>query len=288
MLNLGDVTQRSGELQVSESWYKQSLAVAERINDRERICWANIALATVQKDLGDLDEAAQSIRRAFTTARAIKSTRCLHYAQVVLADLRITQAVALPEQTQYIQNEQTVLAITRRTDQHKNRTLLLRRAYILLQRANTMTGVEIETVIEGQHQLALAQYLLHDNESAYQTACHALQDALAHETRQIIGRVYLLLGRIQAARGVQQDAEEYFQQAITICQQHGLRLDYARTLHHYGCYLLQRTLTQEGISKLQEAQCIFEQSHAELDLLHNTQAQQAFQHSGHSQFIPTN
>jgi Predicted ATPase len=311
MINLGDTTQRSGELATSESWFRQSLTVAERINDRESVSWANIALANVQKDQGHLKDASNSICQAITTARAIKNARCLHYALVILADIHITQAIAQPEHPQpATPTDALTLPAQTHAQQRKGRTLLLQRAYTLLQRAHTMTaGVEIETIIEGQHQLAMAQFLLHDNENAYQTANQAQQDAIKHETTQIIGRLYLLLGRIQAARGMLPSAEEYFQQALSICQQHDFNLDYAHTLHHYGYYILQQTYAtetascekqspaalaqqqqryQDGLARLQEAQRLFKQCHAELDLVINQRTLAELQHLRHSQFIPTN
>jgi DNA-binding SARP family transcriptional activator/tetratricopeptide (TPR) repeat protein len=300
--NLGDVAQRSGELQESESWYKQSQAIAERVNDREGASWALVALASIQKDLGHLEEAVQSILRGILIAREIQNARCLQHASVKLAEIHIAQAISIQ-----VPSIVSTTGSVRKTNKDQRQHLLRRARMALSHVTGTMTGVDIEIVIEGQLLLATIQFLLNDIEEAYQTAYQTLQDVLSHETTQLSSHVYLLLARIQGARDEHVQAEQYYHQALNIYQQYGFHLGYARALHYYGEYLVQPAIRhtrttaktrlpvqderyQEGLDKLQEAQCFFEQSQAALDLALNTQVltRLSTPSSCHNQFIPAN
>ena len=300
--NLGDVAQRSGELQESESWYKQSRAIAERVNDREGASWALVALASIQKDLGHLEEAVQSILRGILIAREIQNARCLQHASVKLAEIHIAQAISIQ-----VPSIVSATGSVRKTNKDQRQHLLRRARMALRHVTDTMNGVDIEIVIEGQLLLATIQFLLNDIEEAYQTAYQTLQDVLSHETTQLSSHVYLLLARIQGARGEHVHAEQYYQQALNIYQQYGFHLGYARALHYYGEYRVQQATRhtrttaktrlpvqderyQEGLDKLQEAQYFFEQSQAALDLALNTQVltRLSTPSSCHNQFIPAN
>ncbi|GCE16555.1 DUF6788 family protein [Dictyobacter kobayashii] len=268
--NLGDVAQRSGSLREAETWFHQSLELAERINDRERISWSNIALASVQADMGNLQEALNSIRRAISISRDIKSTRCIRYALLGLADLRITQAIAVQHHPNASENV-------------KYRIQLLARARTTLQRSISLEGMEIENIIDAKHLLAMVHFLQGNLEEAWQTAQQTLKDARDYETTRIIERAYRLLGRILHAQGQTDQAMVYFEQALQICQEHGLRLDYARTLACYGALLLDldpptimdsdlhegastTPLQQRGLKYMQESYQIFHECDAAIDL----------------------
>lgn len=255
--NLGDVAQRSGALQEAEGWFNQSLHLAEKINDRERISWSSISLASVQADLGNLPEAALNIQRAISTSRTIKSQRCIRYALLGLADLRITQAIA----AQHLPDAK---------DRSIQITRLLLRAKTTLQKIITLEGLEIENIIDSKHLLALDHFLLGDLDTALEIAQQTLKEALRYETPRIIGRAYRLLGRILGAQKQPPQASYYFQQAIHICQEHGLRLDHGRSLYNYGLLLLnqseQTRLTSPGLDYLKDASHLFRECHAALDL----------------------
>jgi len=273
--NLGDVAQRTGKLHEAEKWFRRSLTLAERITDRERISSSSVALASVQVDLGNCRDAAANIKRAIHGARAIKSPRCIRYALVGLADLRIAQAT---------EEIQLPLSAEHEGPQLQAQRYLLR-AQSILQRAIALEGMEVENIIEGKHLLALVYFWLDDLESASCTAQQALQDAQGHETPRIVGRALRLLGRICARQDKSQLADDYFQRAIQHCQEHGLRLDYARALHNYGDILLQRhqalvenniahfkhpsvpSLQQQGLTYIYEARSIFTDCQAATDLL---------------------
>jgi tetratricopeptide (TPR) repeat protein len=169
---------------------------------------------------------------------------------------------------------------------------------------NTQAEADVELAIDGQLMLATIQFLLNDIEEAYQTAYQALQNVLSHEMTQLSSHAYLLLGRIQGARGEYVQADQYFHQALNIYQQYGFHLGYARALHHYGEYLVQQATShtattrhpvqdkryQEGLNKLEEAQHFFKQSQAALDLALTRQVISRFSlpSSRHDQFIPAN
>ncbi len=272
--NLGDVAQRTGKLQEAEKWLQRSLSLAERITDRERMSSSRVALASVQVDLGNCQEAAANIKRAINSARTIKSPRCIRYALVGLADLRIAQATEELQLPTYI--EQGVNTFQARH--------YLLRAQSILQRAIALEGMEVENIIDGKYLLALVYFWLDDLESASCAAQQALRDAQEHETSKIIGRALRLLGHILARQDKPQQADSYCQHAIQYCQEHGLQLDYARALHNYGTILLQRytallqnnvshfkhpstpSLQQQGLNYLYEARTIFTDCQAATDL----------------------
>jgi len=266
--NLGDVAQRSGSLSEAEAWFKRSLELAERINDRERLSGSNVSLASVQADMGNLQEATSSIRRAISISRAIKSTRCIRSALLGLADLRIAQAIA----TQHYPDDSV---------RNHYRDQLLIRAGKTLQRSIALEGMEIENIIDAKHLLAMVHFLLGNLESAREIAQQTLKDAQDYETTRIVERAYRLLGRIRHAQGQPEQAITYFQQALDICQEHGLRLDYARTLACYGALLLDQDrasmpamdnlnaktpASQRGLVYIKESYQIFRECHAAIDL----------------------
>ena len=274
-LNLGDVAQRSGNLLEAREWFKQSLVLTERVNDREHMSWCNAALAAVQEDLGELQQAAQSIKRAITIGRAIKSMRCIRYALVWLADIRI--AYAITSSTYPIRD-----TVSDQQARWSKRQLL--RAKSTLQRAIALEGegLEVENIIDGKYLLAQVHYLLGDLAAAQHLARQTLKEAQAHETTRIIGRAYRMLGFVYAAQEDHEQADRYFQQAIQVCVERGLRLDHARALRGYGEVLLQRSLLpshtqpertaneaeyQRGLEYVHAARSIFSECHAAIDLI---------------------
>jgi DNA-binding SARP family transcriptional activator/tetratricopeptide (TPR) repeat protein len=262
MANLADVAYRSGELLDAESWYKQSIALAERIHDRERISGCNTELAYVQQDLGKLSEAAASIRRAASIGREIKSTRCSCYAMVALADLRITQALRRD------------LLLQEDPNRHEHVRHSLLRARNTLQGVIELAGMEVENIVYGKYLLSLVYVLLGNLDGALRIAEETLCEAQGHKLTRIVGRSYRLLGKIFLLRGEREQGYRYFQQAIVVCQKHGLQLEYARALYSYGSaqVMLERETEQQGeeyrqgVHSLHEARRIFRACRAMLDL----------------------
>lgn len=273
MINLANVVQRSGDLVEAEGWFTQSLTLAERVNNRERMSWCNVELAAVQEDLGKLHEAAASIRRAINIGREIKSTRCIRYALVGLAELRIAQVMST---CQFPLFESGTTPLPTQCQR------LLLRTKSTLHRAITLEGLEAEYIIDGKYLLAQAHFLLGQLEAAKQIAYNTLKEAQEQETVMTIGRSYRLLGIILAAQGEYTQAEQYFRQAIETCSEFGLRLDYARALHGQGITLLYRSrvtdtqslwldqqvreeMQQRGRTYLHQAYAIFHFCHAVSD-----------------------
>jgi DNA-binding SARP family transcriptional activator len=272
MGNLGDMAHRAGSLHESERWFQRSLSLAERIHDRERISWFNVELAAVQQDLGNLQGAAIHLHRAIIIGRAIQSTRCIRYALVGLGNLRIVEAATTYQLHDPLYNptdgeNQEIDAACQR---------LFRRARSTLQRAISSGELEVEAIIDGKYLLATLYYLQNMQETAYDLALQTLKEAQDNEIARMIGRTYRLLGRIHTAQGFYEHADQCFEQALQICQEHELLLDYARALHNYGISLIQRkehlsqatedALYQKGIAHLHEARTIFEKCHASIDL----------------------
>jgi tetratricopeptide (TPR) repeat protein len=158
-----------------------------------------------------------------------------------------------------------------RVGAREERTRLLKRAKRTLQRALLLEGMEAETRAEGQLALAQADLLLGAVETAQQLALQTLEEAHRYELTWLIARAQRILGSIQAAQGQRDQADIYFEQAIQVFHDSGMRLEWARALQRYGLVLLQRdgagvASYQQGLSYLQEARQAFHQCNAVLDL----------------------
>ena len=99
----------------------------------------------------------------------------------------------------------------------------------------------------------------------------AMNEARRSEQTSLIARSQRLLGSILAAQGQRDQADIYFEQAIQVFHDSGMRLEWARALQSYGVALLQRdgagvASYQQGLSYLQEARQAFHQCNAVLDL----------------------
>ncbi|GCE12653.1 tetratricopeptide repeat protein [Tengunoibacter tsumagoiensis] len=276
-LNLGDVAQRTGDLLESERWIKQSISLSEQINDREGVSWSYSILAIVQQDLGQAQEAVQSILQAIHIGRAIQSPRCIRLAQVKLAELRLSQALSLQLSSSSLRHSSTT------TRRYKR---LLLRAQSTLQRAIRPEGSETENIIDGRALLAKAAYQLGQLESAFAIAQQTLLETQEYEMTRTSAQLYHLLGLIHLKQVHYDESTHYFQQALHICVERDLKLDYARVLHSYGLLVLQRPVSparptvpnrhssqpltydnhKEGVSILKEAQDIFSTCQATLDL----------------------
>ncbi|HET8844639.1 MAG TPA: tetratricopeptide repeat protein, partial [Ktedonobacteraceae bacterium] len=266
--NLGDVAGRTGDLQEAEAWLIKSVALAEQISDRDHISWGLVALSAIQQDLGNLRGALESIRRALVTGRHMKSMVRVGFALIALASWRTTRAI---------------VGYNLEANNYKNLfdipecPSLLHSAQVAAERALALEGVDSETQCIGQAALANIHLLLGNLDQAQHLALKTLEKTRQNETIYLIGRSQRLLGEIQAARGLEDEADMYFKQALQIFKQYGLRLEYARTLQRYGASLLQRdqqapadpdneTTSDRGLEYLREAQNIFESCHASIDL----------------------
>ena len=208
MLNLGDVAQRTGALQEAGEWVRRSIALQEQIDNREGASWCHSTLAMIQEDLGDLPAAAASILNAINNARVIRNARCMRFALIKLADLRIKQALTL-------HISPAVVAVASYPIQARYQHLL-QAARSTLQKVCTFAGIEIENIIDARYLLARTWYLLDDLPRAQQLAEQTLKEAQEHEMVRACGYLYHLLGLIMAAQGEHEQAEQQFGQAIQL------------------------------------------------------------------------
>ena len=276
--NLGDIAARNGDLQEAATWLTDSLAISEQTSNREHASWVLVTLATVQQNLGDMRGALENIRRALASARAIKSTTRVGFALVALANWRVARALSL--------RQQAILS-PRNNDPGKHATnlrcqRLLWSAKAATERALHLTGIDTETECMGQVVLTAIYYHLNELEHAHQQAIKTLEETRLSEMVHLIGRAQQLLGEIQAASDLEQEADASFEQALQTFKEHGLRLDYARALYRYGNSLFARSLqvkntrgsrspsnaslTQTAFAYLREASDIFVSCQANLDL----------------------
>jgi predicted ATPase/DNA-binding SARP family transcriptional activator len=251
MVNLGEVAHRSGNLPEAERWFLQGLSLCEQVNDRERLSWCYADLAGVQTDLGHFQEARENILHAITIGRAIKISRCIHHALVVLGELRVAEAIysllivptrqtPISHQEQWPESRAAHCFDSQAISQlyiPLNSPLLLR-AKQTLQQALALVGMEIEATIEGQLALATAHFLLGELTEAYRLAYQTLQEAQGQELIRSVGAAYRLIGLILAAQANHAQAHDYFAQALQIFRERALHLDYARTLFCYSLALV--------------------------------------------------
>ncbi len=254
--NLGEVATRSGDLQEAETIFKSGLALAEKINERVYINVLCVDLAIVTQDQDKLAEAGTYIYQALMAGRSIRNTPCISLALVALGNWRIAQAIKL-----------------RQAQTHTDPSIrLLQRARKTLKRALASEGLDAETRIKGQLAIAHILLLLGETETAQQLAVSTMEEAQQSELLWGYLCAQRLLGDILETQGQQKQAEYHFVQAMQAFQTSGMRLEYARTLYSYGTALLQTKGTekarnhQQGLSYLHEAQQIFSECHALLDL----------------------
>jgi tetratricopeptide (TPR) repeat protein len=190
----------------------------------------------------------------------MKIAPCIGFALIILGQLRISQAIFSEEG-----NSPTAMK------QGQGTVRLLYRAKTSLQHALTTEGLEAEAKIEGQLALAHVMLLLGELETAYQLAINAIEEARTHEQIWLIALSQRLLATVLAAKGQQEPAKTYFEQAMQFFQEIGMRLEWGRALRSYGMVLVQWTSIedakyQQGLSYLQQACQIFRECNAALDL----------------------
>ncbi|MGI9059574.1 MAG: DUF6788 family protein [Ktedonobacteraceae bacterium] len=258
--SLGEVSTRSGDLKEAEALLKNGLTLAEKINEQVYINVLCVDLAIVTQDQDKLAEASTYIYQALIAGRSIRNTPCISLALVALGNWRIAQAITL-----------------RQAQTHSDPSIrLLLRARKTLERALANEGLDAEARIKGQLAIALILLLFGETEKAQQLAVSTMEEAQQSELLWGYLCTQRLLGDILAAQSQQKQAEYHFVQAMQAFQTAGMRLEYARTLYSYGTALLQAKGTekarnhQQGLSYLHEAQQIFGECHALLDL-HNVE-----------------
>lgn len=208
--NFGLLAARTGKLAEAELHYKRGFALAEQVSDPVYTSMFLVYLALVLHELGRASEAVATLRRALTIGRARPFAPCIGFALIGLSSIRIAQAA----QCSASQERMRLLARARRT----------------LIRALALEGLELEMQLEGQ--MTLAQVLLDQGElqDALYLAQHTLQRARESELVWLIVRTLRVLGCTLAALNQQPEAHQSFQEALTLCREHGMHPDLARTL----------------------------------------------------------
>jgi predicted ATPase/DNA-binding SARP family transcriptional activator len=262
--NLGILSARFGDLPEAETCFKRGITLAEQVNDPVYVSLCHAYLTTVMQDQGKMNEAKLSLRRALTISRTMNFTPCIGIALVILGQLRIAQALVVQE------NDSDLLETIKRPA-NSSYTHLIRRARISLQRALALEGLEAETRTEGQLALARVALLLGEIDEAQQQAVQAMNEAQRYEQTWLLACAQRLMGSILSAVGHQEQANEYFEQAIVTFHHSGMRLEWARTLQSYGLSLLEQyskgdTGYEQGLKNLQDARQSLRECNAILDL----------------------
>jgi len=248
--NLGVIAMRLGETVEAENWFRQGIELAERIKDPVYTSILYAYLAVVLQERGTFNEARKGIYCSLQAVRAIHIAPCIGIALVALGSIYITQAMIV--------------------ESDKERIQLLRRARIVLQRVLMLEEIEAETKTEGKLLLAQVALMLGETEVAQQQALQTLHEAKQYELTWLVARTQRVLGSIMVALHEQEQARQYFEQALRTFQKRGMYLEEARTLRGRSAAWLQR----EGVSveerrkalhDLHEAQRMFSERGAELD-----------------------
>ena len=132
-------------------------------------------------------------------------------------------------------------------------------------------------MIEGRLLLAQAHLLSDELELAYQQTQRAQEEAVQSELTWLVIRAQRLQGCILATQHRYEQAEHFFEQAMRAFRKCGMRLEYARTLYHYGLMLLQWDKAKskkydQGLAYLKDARQTFADCKAALDLKRAEQA----------------
>jgi predicted ATPase/DNA-binding SARP family transcriptional activator len=261
--NLGETAARRGYLSEAKEQMQQSLVIAEQVNDPEQASWTLSVLAIILCDLGEMPAALAHTRRGLKLGRAVKSVTCIGMALLALGVWRIIRAMQVSQ-----------IHLARSNAQHMLRASggdrLLHGAAEAIRRALSLEGLGAETVAEARLALASTLYLQGEIDSAFQVTMQALHESEQHELMRITAQAQRLLSRIMAAKGRDQEADAYAEQALAMFSQHGMRLDYARALYGHGVTLLRRGKpgSEEhlrGLGNLREAREMFAECGASID-----------------------
>jgi tetratricopeptide (TPR) repeat protein len=258
LANLSLIEMRRGNLIEAESGLAQGIALTEHLNDAMHLSnWCTYQ-SSVLLDQGKLAEASHVLYRAWRIAKALHITPYIGFAQVVLGEIRIAQAM--------------LMDIAESADQPaKKKIRTLERAKRILLSTIAIEGLEAETRTEGRVALGQAMLLLGEIEQAHNVATQALVEAQQFELTWLLARTQRLLGSIHAAQKQAAKAAAYFEQALAIFRSTGMLLECARTLQQYGELLVQckdgnEKAIQHGHAYLREARELFELCGAGLDL----------------------
>jgi tetratricopeptide (TPR) repeat protein len=257
--NIGILDARTASLIEAENEYKHAIALAENVNELAAVSLWCSYLSTLLQEQSRLDEAKTVLYRALKIGRDTHITPYIGIALVALGSLRINQAVEL--EINELNNASQPKAIVR----------LLGQAKKTLSHALALGSIEAETRIEGRLLLAQTHLLSDELELAYQQTQQAQEEAVQSELTWLVIRAQRLQGCILATQHRYEQAEHFFEQAMRAFRKCGMRLEYARTLYHYGLMLLQWDKAKgkkydQGLAYLKDACQTFADCKAALDL----------------------
>ncbi|GCF06911.1 DUF6788 family protein [Dictyobacter arantiisoli] len=287
--NIGDIYIRTAEYSRAQAALRRSYSLAESINDKlvEVINLFNMGLIYIRT--GNLKEAVDEVTKAITISEIIKdkSSISLFYAYLAYALLEqgqdsdaktalynslnigrkthvsiyIGNALVTLGYMRFIQCKQMIL-----TGSKELSLKLLKKAKTTLMHAIAFKGIEAETRIEGKVILAEVLIQLGDIEGAYNYSMQALEEAERLNLEWLITRSHHALGNVAVAQGLYDQSVIHYKLAEKLAQRKGMRLEYGRILHHYGLSLLNLEKYEEGVLDLKEANKIFEDCSAMVDL----------------------
>jgi predicted ATPase len=257
--NIGILDARITNPVEAENEYRRAISLAENMNDLATISlWCSYLSALLQEQ-NRFDEAKTVLYRALKIGRGTRITPYIGIALVALGCLRINQAMEL--EISELNDASRPEAIVR----------LLGQAKKTLNHALVLGSIEAETGIEGRLLLAQAHLLSDELDLAYQQTQQAQEEAVQSELTWLVIRAQRLQGCILATQHRYEQAEHFFEQAMRAFRKCGMRLEYARTLYHYGLMLLQWDKAKgkkyaQGLTYLKDARQTFADCKAALDL----------------------
>ena len=114
--------------------------------------------------------------------------------------------------------------------------------------------------------LAYIELLLGDRDTALEMTLKMMEEASHAELIWLVAQSKRVLGEILAAKGLDEESDKYFGEALSSNRKSEMRLEYGRTLYFYGKTLLARNdVAKNGLEYLQEAENVFNECDAILD-----------------------
>src|SRR5579875_1854504 len=180
--NMGELAAATGQINEAEAFYRESLALATQIKDREYLSIWNAILGMLILQQGRFKESAEVILRALAIGRAVPPNQpCIGFALVALANLRCA----------LVENEQCKSSA--------KRTRMLHHAQADLRRALSLRGLDAEKRTQAQLAQAQVSRLLGKASLAKEQAQQALVNAQTYELYALQARCQQLLNALLQA-----------------------------------------------------------------------------------------
>ncbi|GAC1423039.1 MAG: AAA family ATPase [Ktedonobacteraceae bacterium] len=217
-VNLGLLAMRLGGLVEAENEFKRSIELAEYINDPVYTSIFRSYLSVALQEQGKELEARTNIYQSLRTAKSMHIVPCIGLALIGLGSMYTTQALAIEDELKKIQ--------------------VLKRAKTILHRGLMLEAIEAETKTECKLLLAQIAFLFGEIKSAEQQALQTLKEAKQYELTWLVARTQRVLGSIMTALQEDEQAKQYFEQALRTFQKRGMVIEEARTIREQSAALL--------------------------------------------------